>query len=221
MVGYWDGDDNKDNRGGGRYLLISNETQNTIKFEVLASNGMHTCDVSGFAELDDSIFVYNDGTCSINFEYDKVEQMINVSYIRDCHIKFCGMSASISGNYVLKEGFLRKIGVFNELQDVEFRQRVGGVIYDYFSRTMGRINGPNWNADEEVFITKGWPAGLFQQMNAIIIKDGSGKYAAAIINKDIDGILYFTNKDSWRVDIPQPIIAWREELPKLPTTLVD
>lgn len=210
----------------GKWLLVSHhnnselkiisEYNNTIKFELNASSGAHTGYIEGDAILVNktkAIYSFKDeySSCLIEFII-KGDSMVYIDQKVEEGDCGAGLGVGFSGEYLkpnlVKEEVVDLVSLYlleTKEQDNAFKKLVGSDYEKFIYSTQ-----LTYSLDDlDKLNTKVYSAGvrgLFTIMECIIMIDSDYKIWAAVI--DGENVLYYTNSNLFRNEIPKTIKKW-------------
>ncbi|SFF22185.1 hypothetical protein [Paracidovorax wautersii] len=205
------------NEMAGGNLFIREVGPRGFLFDLAVFNGAHHGRITSYARLlsHDLAFakVPNGpgepaGELVFRRKHSEAGRAIEINEAARCRY-WGGMRAHFSGNYIHESEPWFESGLMNELELARLYQLVG----EYMSsmRTCTSDIGLGECADGEgITVVWGGVAGLYTQMESIVMFDQLGQMWAAYIDSEEDCVRYFTNVPDARGTLPATIEKWRE-----------
>lgn len=205
------------NEMAGGNLFIREVGPRGFLFDLAVFNGAHQGSITSFARLLSHDLAYarvpngpNEPVGELVFrrKHSEAGRAIEIEEAARCHY-WGGMRAHFGGRYSHEPEPWFERGLMNELELVRLYQLVG--------EHMGAMRactsdiGLDESADGEgKTVVWGGVAGLYTQMQSIVMFDQSGQMWAAYIDSGVDCVRYFTNVPEARRELPATFEKWRE-----------
>lgn len=203
----------------GGVLFIREVGAGGFLFDLDVYNGAHVGQITAYARILSADVAYcrltnspgyPDGELVFRRRWGQGTRTIEIEESARCSY-YAGMRAHFSGLYVKKPEPWFDRGFLNELELVRLYILVGEHIERMRACTADISEGENL---EEVHakVIVGGVAGLYTEMESIVILNQQGQMWAAYI--DGDAVHYFTNVPEDRDQLPRTIEAWRVNFKK-------
>lgn len=205
------------NEVAGGNLFIREVGPRGFLFDLTVFNGAHQGHITSYARLLSHDLAYARvangpgepvGELVFRRKQSDAGRAIEIEEAARCHY-WGGMRAHFGGRYTHESEPWFERGLMNELELARLYQLVGE--YMNAMRNCTSDIGLGESADGEgVRVVWGGVAGLYTQMESIVMFDQSGQMWAAYIDSEADCVRYFTNVPDDRSTLPATIEKWRE-----------
>jgi len=206
------------NEMAGGNLFIREVGPRGFLFDLAVFNGAHQGSITSFARLLSHDLAYArvpngpnqpEGELIFRRKQSDAGRAIEIEEAARCHY-WGGMRAHFGGRYSHEAEPWFERGLMNELELARLYQLVGEHMGGM--RACTSDIGLDESADGEgKTVVWGGVAGLYTQMQSIVMFDQSGQMWAAYIDSEVDCVRYFTNVPEARGELPATFEKWREK----------
>lgn len=205
------------NEMAGGNLFIRDIGPRGFLFDLAVFNGAHQGHITSYARLLSHDLAYARvpngpdepvGELVFRRKHSEAGRAIEIEEAARCNY-WGGMRAHFGGHYIHEAEPWFERGLMNELELARLYQLVG----DHMSamRACTSDIGLGESADGDgITVVWGGVAGLYTEMESIVMFDQSGQMWAAYIDSETDCVRYFTNVPDARGTLPATIELWRE-----------
>ncbi len=192
-------------------VSISHVTDDGFTFEIIATNGANTGEISGIALTIENEATFKEEDCILTFEIENEILRINAS---GC-MYYGGIGVDFSGIYKNESRFqtithsLTRSGIFTKKSQEEQFVELVGRDYELFISSMHLIFEGDDLDNFKANVFYGAIRGLFTISEAIIMYTKTGDFWAAAI--DGNSVKYYTTNNFYSHIIPKSINKWREK----------
>jgi len=198
-------------------LEITKVTADYIDFFILAHSGAHTGEIEGKASIRDTIAIFSsqDDMEECTIEFRLIGDSIIIVNQKEGHC-LAGLGVTYSGKYVNSKLITKKSAINEDLisldiltsqEDSAFRELVGNS-YDLFVKYTHLIYQDDDIDSLKMKVISSGVRGMFTYMEYIIMVDSQYRFCAAVI--DNNKVLYFSNIEAFKNQLPKTIEKWRE-----------
>lgn len=211
---WWGPWSSRSNRVAGGDLFIREVGPRGFLFDVTVFNGAHQGSITAYARILSHDLAYSRvpngpddpvGELVFRRRFGDGRRVIDIEETARC-FHWGGMRAHFGGSYVHESEPWFDNGYLNELELVRLYNLVGEHMDAMRACTSDMGYGKNLEL-EPVTVVWGGVAGLYTQMESIVMFNASGQMWAAFI--DDACVRYFTNVPGARTELPKTFEEWR------------
>jgi hypothetical protein len=204
------------NEMAGGNLFIREVSPRGFLFDLAVFNGAHQGHITSYARLLSHDLAYARvpngpdepaGELVFRRRQGEAGRSIEIEEAARCS-HWGGMRAHFGGRYSHEPEPWFERGFMNELELVRLYQLVGEHMGAMRACTSDTGLGASAEGDGNTVVWGG-VAGLYTQMESIVMFDGSGQMWAAFIDAEADCVRYFTNVPDDRLTLPTTFETWR------------
>ncbi len=204
------------NEMAGGDLFIREVGPRGFLFDLAVFNGAHQGSITSYARLLSHDLAYarvangpNEPVGELVFRRKQSDagRAIEIEEAARCHA-WGGMRAHFGGRYSHESEPWFERGLMNELELARLYQLVGEHMSGMRACTSDVSSGECTEGEGDTVILGG-VAGLYTQMESIVMFDQSGQMWAAYIDSESDCVRYFTNVPEARTKLPTTFEKWR------------
>lgn len=196
-----------------------------FSFSMQAGDGGHTGEIEGIAKItgDKALFISDEEkSCKLEFQL-LGDSVIVVNESNECSV-FGGIGVCFSGRYINSKRLteaqkednagMRDVQQLTVREDSIFKAMVGDSYKTFVSTTqMNEEDAKDLDGLNAKVLPSGI-RGLYTYMENIIMIDSAKHMWAAVI--DNDKVLYYTNRDDYKNQLPKTIEDWRSRFKQYP-----
>jgi hypothetical protein len=210
--GVWDLGDHHPARVGT--LFIREVGSRGFLFDLLAVNGAHTGEISGFARFTGPHTAVASMPTDERQEYCELTFRRRLNGIREITIEegpgclhYHGMGAFFDGRYIRPVDVLHDTGILDEL-DLARLFSITGEYYKGLTDCFQSVSVAENLDPFSATVTSGGVRGLYTIMEGILMRGTGEQLWVAYI--DGDEVRYFTTEHEYKTKLPVTIERWRE-----------
>ncbi|WP_157739224.1 hypothetical protein [Herbaspirillum sp. meg3] len=204
----------------GGELFIREVGPTGFLFELKVFHGSHSGQITAYARIVSNDLAYSriendedeaDGEIVFRRKGGDGRRIIDIEETMPC-VRYRGVRAYFGGRFTKRYEPWFDAGYMNELEIMRLYLLVG-VHIDGLRRCTGDIGETKClDADIHGKAVWGGVAGLYTDMESIVLYDEEGRLWAAYIDESL--VRYFTNVPTYRMRLPETIEHWRSRFPE-------
>ncbi len=191
-------------------IKISEVTDTSFRFEMVALSGSHFGEVSGSANHNGGTWIFEDNEYGDRIVFTMSGDTLRLQFIGNI-ADYAGEGVGFDGDYIKglakQKLTLAGLGILSEPEDRGFKRLVGND-YELFVNSFNLVSEKEDLDNRNAKVFAGGARGLPTIVEAIIMVSPKQKFWAAVI--DGDSVKYYTNVKSSLKRLPRTIDSWRE-----------